>query len=36
MRFVVTFRDPAWDRTGLIRYVGLVLLVRGTSVMMVA
>lgn len=29
-RFVVTFRNAAWDRTGLIRYVALVLFVRGT------
>lgn len=33
-RFVITLRDVAWDRSGLIRYIGLVLLVRGTGVMM--
>ncbi len=33
-RFVITLREAAWDRTGLIRYVGLILLVRGTSAMM--
>lgn len=33
-RFVITLREVAWDRTGLIRYVGLILLVRGTSAMM--
>lgn len=29
-RFVVTFRIAPWDRTGLIRYVALILFVRGT------
>jgi hypothetical protein len=33
-RFVITLRDVAWDRTGLIRYVAIVLLVRGTSAIM--
>lgn len=33
-RFVVTFRDAMWDQTGLIRYVALVLFVRGTFAMM--
>jgi hypothetical protein len=33
-RFVTVFRQVGWDQTGLIRYVGLVLLVRGTWVMM--
>ena len=33
-RFVITLRAVAWDRTGLIRYVGLILLVRGTGAMM--
>ncbi|SFO19800.1 hypothetical protein [Sphingomonas sp. OK281] len=29
-RFLVTFRIVSWDRTGLIRYVALILFVRGT------
>ena len=33
-RFAATFRDAAWDPRGLIRYVLLVLSVRGTIVMM--
>ena len=33
-RFVVTFRDAMWDQAGLIRYVALVLFVRGTFAMM--
>ncbi len=33
-RCVITLRDVAWDRTGLIRYVAIVLLVRGTSAIM--
>lgn len=33
-RFVVTFRNAMWDQTGLIRYVALVLFVRGTFAVM--
>jgi len=33
-RFVVTFRNAMWDQTGLIRYVALVLFVRGTIAIM--
>lgn len=33
-RFIIAFHDATWDQTGLIRYVGLVLLVRGTFAMM--
>jgi len=35
-RCIIHLRDVSWDSTGIIRYVGLVLLVRGTWVMMFA
>ena len=33
-RYVIALRPVSWDRNGIIRYVGMVLLVRGTWVMM--
>ncbi len=35
-RCIIRLRHASWDSTGVIRYVGLVLLVRGTWVMMFA